>query len=175
MAENIHKCEEDDPNRCTARTKHGQCNNKAAEECTVCMVHGGNAQIQSQDKQSLRNYQLTRFQARLEKHATSPVLKSLRDEVAILRMMLEDRLNQCQDTTDLLLWSGPIGELVLKIDKVVNSCHKLEASMGQHLDKNQLLAFATNVISIVSNNVPDVKTLESISNQILAELTDEAE
>jgi hypothetical protein len=63
---------------------------------------------------------------------------------------MEDRLNRCEDEADLLLQSHTISDLVMKIDKVVKSCHQLEGSMGQLLDKQAILQFASEVIGVIS-------------------------
>ena len=170
----IEKCKElDDPHRCQATIpSKGQCINMASKTedgkyGSFCMAHGGNRFIEKEKKDSLRNYQLDKFKARLSRHAESPGIKSLRDEIAILRMMLEERLNRCKDETDLVLQSGPISDLVMKIDKIVGSCHKLEGSMGQLLDKQAILQFASEVIEVIGDAVKDEVAIEKIGNSIM--------
>jgi len=132
-----------------------------------CMMHGGNKQLEAKSNASLRNYQLTQFRAKLERHSTSDNIKGLRDEIGILRMTLETRLNQCNDEMDLLLHSGPISDLVLKIDRLVNSCHKLEGSMGQLLDKTAIIQFANVVIEIIGSEVEDQVVVSRIAEKII--------
>lgn len=162
------------PGRCQAVNTKGQCCNlgvllKDNTHTANCIVHGGNKQRDSVKAESLRNYRLTRFHAELQRHAESPHLKSLRDEIAILRMVLEERLNSCNDATDLILQSGPISELVSKIERVVNTCHKLDSSMGQLLDKQAILNFASVVIGIISKALgDDTEKLNLIADEILA-------
>ena len=131
------------------------------------MMHGGNKQIASQEAKSLRNYQLTCFRAKLERHSTSDNIKSLRDEIGILRMVLETRLNQCENEMDLLLHSGPISDMVLKIDRL-NSCHKLEGLMGQLLDKTAIIQFANVVIDIIGEEIADQSAINRIADRIIA-------
>lgn len=164
----IVRCEPDDPNRCQAVNKNGQCLNKAVPGTQYCAAHGGGVAQEALIKKSLRNYHLTRFQARLERFADAPELKSLRDEIAILRMMMEERLNQCEDAKDLLYQSGPISDLVLKIEKVVASCHKLELATGQLLDKQAVLNFGGELIAIISEEITDEEALGHISSRIMS-------
>lgn len=164
----IIKVEEDDPNRCQCTTtQYGQCMNKAVPESDFCICHGGNHAIEKRNKEAMKNYVLTKFQARIERHKGAPDIKSLRDEVAILRMLMEERLNHCKDDLDLILQSGPISDLVMKIDKLVNSCHKLEGSLGQLLDKQAVLQFASQVISVITENLDDPVKIDLISTGIL--------
>jgi len=84
---------------------------------------------------------------------------------------MEEKLNKCEDTNDLLLASGAISDLVLKIEKVVSSCHRLEGSMNQLMDKSAIIQFASEVISIISNKIDDEKILDSIANEILSAIS----
>jgi len=172
MAENIQRMEyPEDPERCQGIASNGQCLNKGllmpdGTRTKFCTIHG-QAQAKIAENQNVRNYQLTKFKARLERHATSPVIKNLRDEVGILRMMMEERLNRCQDDNDLLLQSGAISDLALKIEKVVGSCHKLEGSMNQLLDKQAILQFASEMISVIGEEVQDAAAIGRITDRVM--------
>jgi hypothetical protein len=157
-----------DADRCQAMDAYGQCRNKAVKNGTVCMVHGGDKQLQSQELTKIRNFRLTKWQAQLDAKTDSSVIKSLREEIGILRILLEERMNRCDDVTDLMLQSGPISDLVMKIERVVGSCHKLEGSMGQLLDKQALLNFASNVITIISEVLDGQdEAIDAIATRIL--------
>lgn len=151
----------DDPDRCQANSKYGQCTNKQIEGTKYCPMHGGD-----RTSNPARNYMLTKFQARLNRMADSPNIKSLRDEIGILRMTLEERLNQCKDSMDLIYQSGPISDLVIKIDKLVLSCHKIEYATGQLLDKQAILQFGTELVTILASEVKDEDILARLSNRI---------
>lgn len=166
--DNIAKVEADSPNRCQAVTPKGQCHGIAVPGGKNCMMHGGIATLEAEKRRSLRNYQLTKFNARLQQLGDSGEIKSLRDEIAILRMIMEERLNQCKDTMDLIYQSGPISDLVLKIEKVVTSCHKLELSAGSLLDKQAIMQFGSEIISLLSSEIKDEVTLSRISEKIYA-------
>ena len=166
--------EEDDPNRCQAVTKAGQCPSKSEPESNYCSAHGGIKAAQSVERQNIRNYQVAKWQAKIQRHSSSENVKSLREEIGILRMTLEERLNSIENTTDLLLQSAAISDLVMKIEKVVSSCHKLEGSMGELLDKQALLQFAQSVINIIGTEIEDKEAVDRVANKILKELgTDE--
>jgi len=166
--DNIKSVEADSPNRCQAVTPKGQCLGAAAEGSKFCMMHGGNKAGEAKAAAGLRNYRLTRFNARLQQLGDSGEIKSLRDEIAILRMIMEERLNQCRDTMDLIYQSGPISDLVLKIEKVVTSCHKLELSAGSLLDKQAIMQFGSEMISLISATIKDEVQLAQISEAIYA-------
>ena len=165
----VTRCEEDDPNRCQNVGKRGQCINLSVNNGTRCMVHGGNKQLQSQELKSLKNFRLGKWQASIERHASSPQIKTLRSEIGILRILLEERLTKCQDVNDLMMHSGVISDLVMKVDRLVTSCHKLEGSMGQLLDKSALLQFASQIIEVISAELEgEDEKLNNIAEGIVA-------
>lgn len=165
----ITKTEADSPDRCQAMTSNGQCLNKIGMVGgTVCVVHGANAQVQSADAKSLKNYRLTKFRAQAERLAGSEGAKTLTDEIGILRVMMEERLNQCEGASDLMMQSQTIGDLAMKIEKLVVSCTKLEQVSGSSMDKSALLNFASRIIAIISDNVTDPETVDIIGQSIIA-------
>lgn len=168
---------EDDPQRCQAVNSQGQCTNKGLTlpdetRASFCLAHGGNKQQEAQIKASARNYKLDRWNRRLAEKADASGIKSLRDEIGILRIILEDRLNLCKDAHDLILQSGPISDMIMKIERVVTSCHKLEGSMGQLLDKQAILQFAQLVIGIIGTHVQDETQLTTIADAIIEAIND---
>lgn len=160
----------DDPERCQGVTAIGQCRMKAYPGSQYCPQHNGTLHEQAQlMPNNERNYVLTKFQAQLDSKLGSPKIKSLREEIAILRMMLEARLNRCNDAYELMMDSGNISDLIARIEKIVVSCHKIEDAMGELLDKNALNTFASSVIGIISTILKDYpKLIGEIADGILA-------
>ena len=66
-------------------------------------------------------------------------------------------------------------QTVAKIEKLVTSCHKLEESLGQTLDKQSIMQFADGVVGIISKHLPP-EQLGIIADEIFAllEKKDEA-
>jgi hypothetical protein len=160
------------PNRCQGLNKHGQCHNLAVSNGTFCRLHGGAKQLESQRAKSLKNYRAGQWQAKINRFSESPQIKDLREEIGILRMLMEERLDFCKSPHDLLLQSHTISDLVVKIEKLVSSCHKLEGSLGQHMDKTALMGFAQQVINVISINVVDRDTVDTIANNIVNLITE---
>lgn len=159
--------DEFDPNRCQATIRNsGQCLNKQHPGSNYCLAHGGNRAADSNFKKAKRMYQLRTYNKRLQELEQSEKSQSLREEVAILRMTLEEKLNKCETETDLLMQAGPISDLILKIEKVVTSCTKLDILLENHLDKQAVVTFAQSVIRIISETIHDKDKLRSISDQI---------
>jgi len=164
------RCERpDDPNRCQCVTGHGQCYNLAIEGSRYCGAHGGNKAQDVQTQKNLSGYRLAKYQNRLSEFSDSDKIKSLRDEIGILRILIEERFNySCKTETDLLLHSGPLADLVMKVEKLVSSCDRIESKLGLMMDKTQVLQLATEIVEIIGNFVTDEATLTDIATQIAA-------
>jgi hypothetical protein len=162
---------EDDPNRCKAAGGQGQCHYRRTENSEYCPMHGGNKGEEAAERESLRVYRLSKWRGRMDEIADHPQVKSLREEIAVLRILLEEQMNKCNDAADLILTSNRISDLVIKIEKVVSSCHRLEASTGQLLDKTMAMNFATQIVEIVDRHVRDPEIIDQITNEVLQALT----
>ncbi len=161
------RVDEDSPERCQFITPKGQCCNKRVEHSEYCPAHGGGSTFRAQEKKTLRNYQLNQFKQRVGDLSSSDSILSLREEIGILRMLIENKINQCENTTDLLLVAGPLSDLLMKVEKVVTSCGRLDMRLGRLLDKGKVLQFAQTMVQIVSEEIEDNEILEKISTRIL--------
>jgi hypothetical protein len=157
------KCEPDSPFRCQAVVKLGQCPFTAIENTKNCHMHT-NGGVQA--KAALTNYRLGKWQARLNELASSDAVKSLRDEIGIMRMTLEEIVNRCQDSNDLIIYSGKIADMATRIEKLVSSCHRLELSTGSLLDRQDILQLAANLVDIMTRHIPDQDVIDVVSEEI---------
>jgi hypothetical protein len=162
--ENVHPASE----RCEGSAGDiGQCPYCKIEGTNYCARHGGAVALNNQKQQRLRNYRLTKYQARVGQFADNDALKSLREEVGILRMIMEEMLNQCENATDILLYSTRMADLVMKIEKLVTSCDKMESKMGLLLSRDSVLQLAGEYIAIISDHVEDQEIIEEISMKMV--------
>ena len=163
----FERVDADDPNRCQyIIPTRGQCILKACEGSSYCAAHGGNRGFQSKEKQSLKNYRLNKFADRISEKSSSSDILSLRNEIGILRLLLEEKINRCADESDLVMMSGPLSDLVIKIEKMVSSCNRLDSKLGNYLDRNEILQFSQVIVKIISDNIEDEALLEKISSEI---------
>lgn len=145
---------DDDPRRCRGATREGQCWHQATEGaslCPTCSPDGGAAVVEA----NRRQYLLTdpRFQTRLAELSTADEIKSLRDEVAIARMLVEERLNKIKSDQDLYTACGAINALLLTIEKLVSRSHILEQNLGQLYHKSTIIQMMQVFVEIVDEEV----------------------
>jgi len=121
---------------------------EGAERCMVCaqtdLVEAGRKQ-----------YLLTnpRFQVRLSQLSTADEIKSLRDEVAIARMLVEERLNKIESDQDLYASCGAINTLLLTIEKLVSRSHILEQNLGQLYHRSTIVQMMQAFVAVVDEEV----------------------
>lgn len=143
--------------RCDFNISTGdRCGNRIVDGCTRCPLHGANKQLQANENKSLRLYRLAKHQGRVDELADHAKVKGLREEIAILRILLEEKWNTCGDEHELMMMSGPISDLVMKIEKLVASCHRLESSLGGLLDKTRIKQIASEMMNSVAQHLTEI-------------------
>lgn len=162
----LQRCDEADPHRCQASGQGGQCPYLAIPESRFCQRHDGQG-ASSREKDKTNMYRLQVWQQRLDEFSEHDKLKSLRDEIGILRIVLEETMNRCHDSNSILMYSSKIGDLCIKIEKLVSSCNRLEMKMGMLLDKASALNLAGQVVDIISLHVDDPAIIDAISSGII--------
>lgn len=185
----LYKVEDEDPNRCQSLSIKGdQCSFKSvkalieegilegfdpkdAQNAVSCPQHNGFASVRSYQKKRLHSYRLQIWQERIEEFAEAEDVKNLRGEIAIVRLMIETIINQCQgNETQLIVYSQRLGDLIRKCESLVRSCDRLETNMGMMLDKTQALTFGSKVVEIISRHINDPEVLDQISGDIITAL-----
>jgi hypothetical protein len=155
-----------DPRRCQAIAGSNQCFNIASENSKFCLVHGGNCGTQLKKQADLHNYRLNKFRAQVADKADSRHIKSLREEIGVLRLLLEEQINRCANVNELILNQGPIADLIMRIERLVTACNKLDLSVGKMLDETRVLQFADEVITLITEFVKDQEIINKISGRL---------
>ena len=151
----------DDPRRCKRVIGDHQCLNMVVEGREFCRSHCSDV-----SEKPGRTYRLAKWKSRVADFADDSNIKSLREEIGILRMLIEEKLNSCTDSYSLLLNSGPLSELLLKVEKLVMSCNRLDDRLGNLLDKTRLVILAQQIIEIIVAHVDDEVLVEKVANDI---------
>ena len=158
--------DENDPDRCQGVTAHGQCWFVKIEGCNFCIMHGGGKQADENKKTQLRNYQLTRLAERVGQFSNNPNIKDLRDEIGILRMTLEKILEQCDTDNKLLMYTDKITNLVEKVNKLVESCQRMEEKNNNLLDRKVVIVIADSIVTLIGQYIADPDVLMELGRKI---------
>ena len=114
-----------DPRRCKASVGTGQCMTAALEGSDYCQVHAGSYRP---PVKGLRQYLLAQAQdrARLAALSEHDDIKSLRDEIALTRMMIERLWNSAQSDVERMALFGRVNSHILTLEKLVKTCNQIE-------------------------------------------------
>lgn len=141
----------------------------------TCNRHGGGKKLTSQEKTRFHDYIITKAQHKngttvadtFNRFAESSQVTSLRGEIAILRHMIESVYNDCaNDTNKLFLYSPRLSDLIVKCEKLVNTCNKIEMKADMFLNETLALQFSYMIIGIIKKHVTDTTVLKQISEEI---------
>lgn len=160
----LFRCTPDDPDRCQASHAQMQCPYLAQEGKLYCARHI--AGDRGRQKEEIHNYFLTKFKARLESKIASPRIKTLTEEIGILRMTLEEVLNNCSNEFELVLYSNKITEIVSAIRMTLESSMKIEEKANLTLDKAQVTIVASRIIGIISSRVLE-QDIKQVAEEII--------
>lgn len=137
-----------DPRRCKGNARDGQCSNLAVPGSEYCRPCGGrDRSLEIGRRQYL--LQKAEYRKRLSELTDHEDVKSLRDEIAIARMLIEERLNNIHDKNDMLAACGPLNQLLLTVERLVKSAHVLEQNLGLLLSKETVVQLAGRLGDIV--------------------------
>ena len=142
------------------------CVYDAVEGGDVCIRHGGNSQLEKIKRNSIQKYHKNQFANQIKGYADDIGIKSLHEEIGVLRMLLSKRLESCEDDQQLLEQSSSLAMLIGQIEKLVGSCTTIEKTLGLLVAKTELAEFADKVVEVIRQNVKDEDILDSIVNDI---------
>jgi len=161
----------DRSNRCQGINTNGQCLRDAQPGSDYCMIHGSHKDLAAEQNKSLYQLLKVKDRARLASLSEHESIKTLRDEISIARMLIEERFNLIQNESDILTACGPLNSLLLTVERLVNSAHKLEQNLGSLLAKPSLLSLGNELVAIIIDelkNIPDYEVIvDRISNRLV--------
>lgn len=165
MSEPFIRIESDnDPERCDGLDSLGQCRYKAIRGTTKCPRHAFNKQTEAKKQEVLANYRLRKWNDRVLAFVNSDGLKSLREEIGITRMVMEEIINKCEEPSDVLIYADKIHHCSNNIKDLIVACQKLEERNGLLLDKAAVVSLADQMVKIIGDHIDDPDKLAEIGN-----------
>lgn len=160
-----------DPNRCKGASLDGQCWNQAAPGDDYCPYHSGTDKVTPAEKR-LYNLTKARFKNRMTQILDHEEVKSLREEIALTRIMIEEIYNGMGDTpADVQKSSGTLNGLLLTVERLIKTAHSTEQSLGLLLGKPTVILVAQQIVGLLSEELkiyPDFeKTIDRVTHKML--------
>lgn len=159
-----------DPNRCQGSSPDGQCMNLAVPGYVMCQAHGGKVARAEANGQRMYNLTKAKYRNRMESLLGHSELKSLQNEITMLRLLLEDRFNVIDNEIDMMVACAPITSMVLAIGKLIKDCHQMEQSLGTLLPKTTVINIGQNIVQILSQELTTVDNHEVIIDRVCERL-----
>lgn len=160
----------DDPRRCTSIIGNDQCPHIRVPGHQTCERHCSGAMRIA--RSNLSNYKFSeQFHGRIGDFAASEDIKSLRGEIGVCRLLLQSVVNQCRDDLELSMQADRIARLADNLNRLITSCHKLETSTGQLLDKTVVINIGGMIVNVLDKYIEDKALLGEIGNEIYENIT----
>lgn len=154
------RCPENDPHRCQASARGGQCPFLAMPGTIHCPIHGSK-EIRASEN-ALYQFNKTEVLARISAFRSHGDSRTLAIELGLLRLLLEQIINKC-DGYDLIMNSVQISTLIGQIKELQTANIKLEQRVGDLLSMDQVIEIAQALYTAVTKYVSDVEILGKIA------------
>lgn len=171
------KCHPDDPRRCQHTTPHGQCEYLAVEDAKYCNYHSSGQSQRKLDLASKQRYQLDNIQLReayTRLHDDQAYLE-LKDEISIVSMLLEKRINTIKTDSDLMMSVGPVNQLVQRLESMKISLMKIQQQLGLVLGKDQVRHLAVKMADILDDELGGIEDKDDRMERILKRICEAIE
>jgi len=146
----------------------GQCQRPAMEGSRFCEVHEPDSEMLRLNQYIISKRYLGDAPQRHNEHSD---VKSVRSEIALLRSLIERKLNMIDSDAEMANALPGLKDAFLAVEKLVSSCHTMETKLGQLLNKQALIQLAQKIVHIIDGNIPDTienreEIVERIGNDI---------
>jgi len=163
------RCEAENPHRCVGQTAQGQCCMLAMPHTwdsgkPLCPLHG------TPPRPSLYRISNTEIADRMNDMRRNPQSYTLEHELALVRVLLETVLQQCDSAATLVVRSGHLLELTSQVERLLGANIKLAEKTNNLLSIEQVTEIAQSLIDIVAaqleNSYPEDATVVDGSTAI---------
>lgn len=167
---------DDDPNRCQAVHAAFQCPFRAVGDFDsenqrwigpkYCPRHGGTMQATMAKREEKRLYLSAKWQEQIGEQVDHPKIKSLAEEIGIIRMTLQAKLNLIQDDKELVMHSSGIIGLVNSVKDLVKTWQHIQERSGEVLDRTTMNIFVQELLTILTRYIDDPEVLQMVGEDI---------
>ena len=154
------------PNRCKATHEHGQCHDDAVDGSNFCAKHSGCNEAAERVKHYMYKLAKQKHRDKLAHFVEHEEIKSLREEISLTRMLIEERFNVIDCESDLLAAIGGLNTLLLTVERLVKSAHTIEQNLGSLLAKSSVLVMGRQIVEVIVEELQDVPGYEEIVDRI---------
>ena len=149
--------------QCEWQTASGQCTHDQMDGSRFCTTHTTGGQTKLIDQYLISQKVLGDAPQR---HAGADEIKSLRVEIALIRALIEKRINVCECDAEIINAMPLLKDSFLAVEKLVTACHNMETKLGHLLNKSAIMSLAQKLVHIIDENLQGVPNREKIVEKI---------
>jgi len=154
------------PNRCKYTGDQKQCHRDVVDGYDFCEIHSGSTASAKRANTHMYHLDQMKHREKLTRFVEHEEIKSLREEISITRMLIEERFNAIKCESDLLAAIGGLNTLLLTVERLVRSAHAIEQNLGSLLAKSSVLVMGRQIVEIIVEELQDVPGYEEIVDRI---------
>ncbi len=158
----------DDPQRCHGACNTGQCPFKAVPGTKLCPVHtvsGVQHNLDQKKANDLYSFKNALARNRVNQFRNHPDFRNLEVEIAVVRLTLEEILNQCNASFDFLSYAPQITILVERIERLLKSNVRIGQLTGELMTLDQVAEIAQQLILAITERVNDPELIRDIATE----------
>jgi uncharacterized protein YunC (DUF1805 family) len=157
-----------DTRRCQSSSHKGQCTEISVLGTDHCVKH---TNLEKVNAVRTRKYFLsTADQSLYEHYADDNQLTSLRDEIAILRMMMQNTLSTAQSEVERVNAYSKVNYFILSLERVMKTCISLEMKLNELVGKAALMRLGQQLCQILVNRLTGVPNYEQLIDAIIKDM-----
>lgn len=151
-------------NQCEHSGPQGQCHNPSVDGSDKCAKH-------SKESDRIRSYRLKgTLRERFEHHSSADLLTTVRDEIHLLKSLIEDRLDLAESPAERLVAFQTVRPALVDVVKCFEILTKLETATSVTLGKEALSELGKEVIKILTEELEGVPNHDSIIDSVAARI-----
>ena len=158
-----------DPRRCKSPGPSGQCLRRAEDGSDYCVFHGGKDQGPAR---RMRKYLMATVadQALFDEYNADAGLKSLHREIALTRAMIQNVIRTATTEVDKINAYSRVNSYMLTLERLVKTGHLLDKSLGELVNKVELLQLGKQLYQIVIDRLVGVPNYEQLVDAIISDM-----
>lgn len=147
--------------KCEHTGTRGRCDLDSVEGSQFCAKH-------SNEADRIKGYRLSspELRERFEHHSRSDLFSSLRQEIDLLRAMIEDRVSQADTPAERIAAFNAVRPALVDVVKCVETLSKLERQNNIVLGKEALSWLSKEIINILIGELEQVQGYERIVDRV---------
>lgn len=154
------------PQLCTHSGPRGQCHWHVVPGLDKCRKHANMDEI-------IMGYRFSDpdLKERMDWHSRDELIESVRQEVVLVRALIEERRNFATTQADKIQAFPAILDAASKLDRLVTSLARLEKQSGQVLEKAAIQKLGRDIVAILIDELKDIEDRDSIVDRIAKKIS----